>query len=496
MSKSTKTDVLGYIIISFGIFLIIFSLIHQSGNPNCSLELFAGFAFIIVGAMIVCGLLVKSIKSGPIDIDFISIEETESPTVTPLTRSERHKRTEYVEKITEIKARSIPGSDAPPFKILEDSEALRSMPRADVLIPMYMLDKNFRILDWNGAFNLAFDHSMVGMRGTTVLEWVYLLENYQEVIDHGLEVFSGKELPVFDIETIKFKSRKYGLITGTKRAFQMPGDDGKCSGWLITIEPSFAEPKMKYVFWQDLFAFLRKTLIWSEYALSYNNVLNNTDVYPKLLSTILGETGEISSIATDARVLDLGAGTGNISRRLIEGHQRLVVAMENNPIMLSFLRYQCEDYICYDDRGSGVMIIKQDISSLAGIPDNYFDVVIMNNVLYSLDENDAMACLVEAYRVLKPGGEARISGPQKKTNLNKLFKQIKKELKNKGRFSPQMEKHYNHVKMLNEYFLAPMLYKWSIDDVKQMATDAGFQKICYSTDRAYAGQAMIVCACK
>ncbi len=491
MNESRITKIVGVLIFLIGVVLLF--CYFEKGDRAA---LLAAVAMILVGGMIACGLLLRSIKSGPFDLVFFPSDDTESRTVSPLSRGERKKRTTYVKKATESRAVAVPGSDAPPFKILEDSEVLKNMPRADVLTPMYMLDSKYRIIDWNGAFNLAFDHSMAGMRGTTVLEWVYLLENYQEVIDHGLEVFSGKEPPAFDIETIKFKSRKYGLVTGIKRAFQVPGDDGKCAGWLLTIEPSFADPKMKYVFWQDLFAFLRKTLTWSEYALSYNNVLNNTDVYPQLLSDILGETGEITAIPPDARVLDLGAGTGNISRRLVEGHNRLVVAMENNPIMLSFLRYQCEDYICYDDRGYGVMIIKQDIRSLAGIHDNYFDVVIMNNVLYSLEEEDALTCLREVCRVLKPGGEARISGPQKKTNLDKLFKQIKKELKKKDRFSPQMERQYNHVKMINKYLLGPMLFKWTMADVEAMALNSGFQEITFHTDRAYAGQAMIVCASK
>jgi ubiquinone/menaquinone biosynthesis C-methylase UbiE len=65
---------------------------------------------------------------------------------------------------------------------------------------------------------------------------------------------------------------------------------------------------------------------------------------------------------------------------------------------------------------------------LYGLSDGFFDYVILNNVLYSLEDAAVGACLSEVNRVLKPGGEVRISGPQKSTKLSKVLEQIKKDL--------------------------------------------------------------------
>jgi SAM-dependent methyltransferase len=67
-------------------------------------------------------------------------------------------------------------------------------------------------------------------------------------------------------------------------------------------------------------------------------------------------------------VLDLGAGTGNATSLLAEREaHRLVVAIDNNPVMLSMLRDKCAPFLREDAQGPGVIAIKQDISSLYGL---------------------------------------------------------------------------------------------------------------------------------
>jgi hypothetical protein len=48
--------------------------------------------------------------------------------------------------------------------------------------------------------------------------------------------------------------------------------------------------------------------------------------------------------------------------------------------------------------------------------------------------------------VLKPGGELRLSGPRKDTNLELLFSRIANELKEGGTF-PQLEPDYMQVQI-------------------------------------------------
>jgi ubiquinone/menaquinone biosynthesis C-methylase UbiE len=94
---------------------------------------------------------------------------------------------------------------------------------------------------------------------------------------------------------------------------------------------------------EDLFISLRHSLMWSEYALSYDSVLNNTEIYPHLLRTLLGEKQPgPEPIPANTTILDLGAGTGNVTRVLAEpSAQRLIIAIDNNSMMLNILRRKC-----------------------------------------------------------------------------------------------------------------------------------------------------------
>ena len=130
-----------------------------------------------------------------------------------------------------------------------------------------------------------------------------------------------------------------------------------------------------------------------------------------------------------------------------------------------------------------------------GLSDGFFDYVILNNVLYSLEDAAVGACLSEVNRVLKPGGEVRISGPQKSTKLSKVLEQIKKDLIRNKRFD-QLEKEYLRVKQINEYSLAFMLLRWTQEEMETLLEGARFSSISYSTDDIYAGQSMLVCAQK
>jgi ubiquinone/menaquinone biosynthesis C-methylase UbiE len=395
------------------------------------------------------------------------------------------------------KEHPLPGQDAPRFSALTLSRAedILVRPSAYPMTPMYLLDNNFRIIDWNQAFTVAFDRTMEGRTGSSVLEWTYFLDNFQEVLDHGMKKFSEtNSLPPIDVEQIKYTSQRYGPLSATKRAYQIPDDDGACLAWLVTLDLKFSQERKQVDFQRDLLSILAMDLMWSEYATSYDRVLNNTRVYPELLAKLIGGYDGVRTIPENARVLDLGAGTGNVTNRLITtGRDRVVFAIENNRIMLQFLRAKCERFLRSNPDVGGVIAIKQDITSLFGLDDDYFDFVLMNNVLYSIP--DADACLKESCRVLKPGGELRLSGPRKNTKLPILFNQIKKELKESGKFD-EVEADYKHVLEINEARLTPWLYRWTTNELEEMIKTAGFSKITYSSEDIYAGQSMFICAVK
>jgi ubiquinone/menaquinone biosynthesis C-methylase UbiE len=318
------------------------------------------------------------------------------------------------------------------------------------------------------------------------------------VLDHGIKAFSDAEnLPRIDVETIYYNSRTYGPIKGIKRAYQIPNDDNSCQGWLITIDPEFESQTIAQKYQSNLFSSLRLELMWSEYALSYDIVLNRSNIYPHLIKTVVGiaEPGP-APIPKNTKVLDLGAGTGNITTLLADpASNRFIVALDNNTMMLNVLRRKCKQYLRQDYQGAGVMAIKQDITSLFGLKDKFFDIVIINNVLYSLESHAVEQCLKEVYRVLCSGGEVRISEPHKNADATKVLREIKKDLQRNRHFE-EVKVHYQKVKEINEFFLAQMLNRWNIEDMEAMLQRVGFSEITYKMDKTYVRQSFLICAKK
>jgi len=115
----------------------------------------------------------------------------------------------------------------------------------------------------------------------------------------------------------------------------------------------------------------------------------------------------------------------------------------------------------------------------------------MNNVLYSLTSPDL--ALREAYRILRPGGDLRISGPRKSTHIGRLMKQIQRDLRRAGKWE-SLRPAFERVEEINRHRLAGRLYRWEVADVEAMIRKAGFTAVVAKTERAYAGQGMIVCA--
>jgi hypothetical protein len=104
-----------------------------------------------------------------------------------------------------------------------------------------------------------------------------------------------------------------------------------------------------------------------------------------------------------------------------------------------------------------------------------------------------MPCLRQVRRALRPQGEIRVSGPQRKTKLDQLFARIAADLKESGKFT-EVQADFDRVWEINRAILGPSLYRWTVAEMEQMLRTAGFGEITYSTETAYSGQAMIVVA--
>lgn len=427
------------------------------------------------------------------------------PELVERRRDERSQEySEYQNRRRELEAdKSLPGAAAEPFEDIEDQVNLSFLPSSQPMVPMYFLDRYFRILDWNEAFGLAFDRTMDGRRGKPITSWVYWLENYKELAKESKNKFSDpNNLPIIDIETLEYKSSRYGKMRFKKRAYHIPHDDfynrtgeNRYVGWLVVLEPIFNNTEAAFQYNKDIVERLGLSQLWHEYSISYDNILLNTEIYLELLSTMVGEVGPLGEIPPESRVLDLGAGTGNLAIKLAEPtKRRTVVAMDNSRAMLEILKFKGGGLLREDDKGPGILTIQQDVNSLYGLKDNNFDAVFMNNVLYAVD--DPLECFKEIRRVLKSQGEVRISGPRSDSNVKILFEEIKKSLKKKEGVFKKYKADYETVRYINEIQLKKYLYRHSTDEVGKILKAAGFSKISHKSEDIYANQNMLIAAIK
>ncbi len=459
------------------------------------------FLLVVIGAVIALGRLPTRFsfggeKGGAVEFSQAEPREKSAMELKAEVKKKELSEEERKEGQSYAETKALPDKGASVYNASDQTHvnSLLVGPAAYPMTPMYLLDKDYRILDWNEAFSLAFDRTMEGRQGKSVMDWTYHLDNYQEVLDHGEQTFGDpKRLPMYDTETIRYTSLRYGRMAAIKHAYQVGGKDGRCAAWLISLDVDFADQAERSRYRYELLQLLGLDQLWSEYAINYDRVLTSTRVYPELIDTLLGISGSLHPIPDNARVLDLGAGSGNISRRLMEGvSNRVIFALDNNRIMLEFLRDKCRNFLREDDRQPGVLVIKQDVTSLFGLADDYFDCVIANNVFYALA--DPEASLEAVFRVLRPGGELRMSGPRDDTDLDILFQRIHGDLVKAGKFE-DCRGAYEHVEQINKQRLHTMLHKWTTNEFCELLRSNHFEVKTYSDD-VYAGQSMMVTAIK
>lgn len=134
--------------------------------------------------------------------------------------------------------------------------------------------------------------------------------------------------------------------------------------------------------------------------------------YSKLMHEIDGYTlGWLQGLQKldNARVLDVGAGTGEIDFKLVRAGAREVVAIENNPLMLWRLRSKKKKVQVYEK----IKIVDDDVNSGAIVrsgPEPY-DVELFRRCLYGSDEEN-IAILQQGYKLLRNKGLIFIVHPE------------------------------------------------------------------------------------
>jgi SAM-dependent methyltransferase len=134
---------------------------------------------------------------------------------------------------------------------------------------------------------------------------------------------------------------------------------------------------------------------WDRYFQDYD-ALDEVPPYQGLQDRV----AELAAPKAGARVLDAGAGTGNLVVRLVRRGAK-VVAIDANAWGLRRIGKKAPAAPCARATLEGSLPLR----------DAAFDAVATVNVLYTLSDAGREKCLAEIRRVLRPGGRAVIATP-------------------------------------------------------------------------------------
>ncbi len=213
---------------------------------------------------------------------------------------------------------------------------------------------------------------------------------------------------------------------------------------------------------------MQKSKFWEKYFRVYD-VLNFFIPYQELLDKIC----EVLEIQPGERVLDAGCGTGNLAIKMDRRGGR-VIGLDN-----------CEEALkTFRKKNPSIKLIFADLTQKFPFPDNYFDKIASNNVLYTIQSEKLKLVLKELFRVLKPNGKLAISNPKKNWSAFKIYSYgFKKSLSKNGflltthhvfkTVVPTLKiLYYNHLirKMWHYHFFQP-------EEQKQLLLKIGFKEV-------------------
>jgi SAM-dependent methyltransferase len=345
--------------------------------------------------------------------------------------------------------------------------------------PTYFLDTHLAVVAWNVAFEVIFRRILPAIRRRHVNNFIIELANQTEVFEHARE-FTEKvkegHLPLVDLEPLVYESPDYGKMEFIKVATQLTDADANLKAWSVALLPKKFDWKL---FQRDLEERLSEDRMWGLYAVSYDALLRGFKPYEDLIQDV------ISGIPAGAtRVLDLGAGTGNVTEKLLLRNYQ-VMAVENNPFMLE----KMAEKRLGSNRNLTVLMESVENTEFDGQHD--FDAVVAVNVAYALD--DPPGCFRKVAEALKKGGVFTLSTTHSNTNLDALLEGIRDDLVSKGKFESCRE-HYDRLVSVNRAIERTIARRYSMEQYKEWLVETGFEIV--RSEPKYFDAVEMIHACK
>ncbi len=222
---------------------------------------------------------------------------------------------------------------------------------------------------------------------------------------------------------------------------------------------------------------------WNKYFLYYD-ILLKVIPYQELFSKIVIAL----NLKKGLKLLDVGAGTGNLQHFINENLDTISLDYSDEALNRLKSKYPNAD------------VIKHNIFEKFPYPENHFDRIVANNVLYTLRKEEWKTVLLELNRISKPGSIIVIS------NLNENFKainiykdHIKKSLRIKGVFKTIWElstliyptiQMINYNRVINSQNEKKVYSFLKPEEQKRIFQELNFQSL-KETDIVYSDQAYL-----
>ncbi|MGH7170423.1 MAG: methyltransferase domain-containing protein [Gemmataceae bacterium] len=293
--------------------------------------------------------------------------------------------------------------------------------------PMLLIDPAGIVIDTNAACRVLLGLDLAGCNGQL---YTYLLDRLGSRTSGALlpldgvtsthfasprDDLSARRVPQLDTADLRaavseclYHSAAFGPVR--LRVSEVPSIDtesGTCSGSIVSLE--VADLPALAAFQGGVDRRLGHEVMWEVYAASYDRTLSEMPFYQEVVERHYAAMNK-SEVNT---VLDIGAGTGTVTTRLLGAGKR-VTAVDVNRAMLEKLNIKINEE--WRDR---LTIIEDTAEWLPHLGDEIFDGVTV--LLSFFDMENPIAALGEAQRVLKPGGTLVITEPRACFNVAKLM---------------------------------------------------------------------------